>query len=69
MTVILHFKGGPRDGGFRRISSDDLEPGKQVVIETHRHRYCSRALWNLEDRVELFYQGRREKIDKSSKPG
>ena len=32
MTVVLEFTGGPKDGGWKRVSSEDLHKGAILVF-------------------------------------
>lgn len=32
MTVVLEFHGGPKDGGWKRVSSQDLDIGAILVF-------------------------------------
>jgi len=54
MTVVLHFKGGPYDGGHKRVSSADLTPGKLILAIARKHLYVSNGPWSgIEDHVAL----------------
>lgn len=73
MTVTLLFKGGPRDGGWRRLPSASIERGKHIVVDIRRHMYCSWKPWDLDEKIEMFYQGKRRKengeLDKAEPAG
>jgi len=58
MTVILHFSGGPGDGGWRRTAHRDHEKGWPIICRAPRGYYTSIAPWDgLENHVDLewFY--------------
>lgn len=65
MTVILHFVGGPKDGGYRRISSEELTVGYPVTRvfpsfdkRGHRYTYKSKEPWDEnQSHVTMRYEG------------
>ena len=56
MTVVLHFYGGPRDGGWRRTSSKEHATGEAIIRREARGYYTSIVPWEGADiHVELVW--------------
>ena len=66
-TVVLNFRGGPKDGGFRRVSSKQLTPNEFIERRfsasvnkksKSKHLYQSQKPWEpTETQADMHYLG------------
>lgn len=58
MTVVLEFNGGPKDGRWKRVSSDDLQRGAILVyvVNPGRGWYVSNGPYVEETHVSLSFE-------------